>query len=284
MKLLNWILPLILVLLILIVSIFFPFSSESILLTTIIGVVTFLFGIFISFSISDRYNRLNRIYELDSVERSKLILMYRVSSIFGEKTQLELQAKIDKYLTRNLDYKIFDYYKTEKEFDEIIDYIKSFELTTNKQQSVYESILGMLSDISNARVECISLIGEKLSKIEWLVFLLFSSIIAVCLILINTGVFVSIFIISILLLSLVLLLGLLYSLDNLSWKEEERTFEPYSKTFEAMNLLRYYPKDVIDNNLVYPPEDKDYRVAIFPNPYPDFSNMKIEIVKAKVKL
>jgi len=279
MRGLNWLLSILIVLVVLLISIFLPVSNESTLLTTIIGVATFLFGIFISFSMSDRYNRLNRLYELDSAERSKLILMYRVSEVYGKDIQLELQKKIDNYLTKNLDYKVEDYYRTEKELDDLVDYIKSIDLKTNKQQSVYESILGMLSDISNARVECISLIGERLSKIEWAVFLFFSIIITICLILINTGVLVSIFIVSILVLSLVLLLGLLYSLDNLSWKEAERTFEPYSKTFEAMGLLRYYPKEVIDSKIVTPPKDKDYRIAICPNPYPDFRGMHVEVVK-----
>lgn len=281
MKLFKILLTVFVFAILLFLLIFFPVGQDNSLINTVLGITTFLFGIFISFSISDRYNRLNKIYELDSVERSKLILLCRVSSIFGTEVQDKFKIKIDKYLTRNLDYKVWDYYKTEPEFDAIIDFVKSLDLKTNKQQSTYESMLSMLSDVSNARVECISLIGEKLAKIEWLVFLIFAIVIAGCLIIINTGAIIAIFIVFVLILSLILLLGLLFSLDNLSWKEEKRTFEPYAKTFEAIGLLRYYPKEVIDSGRVKPPLDKDYRLAVYTKPYPDFTGMKVEIIKAK---
>jgi hypothetical protein len=70
----------------------------------------------------------------------------------------------------------------------------------------------------------------------------------------------------------------LFMLDNFSWKEEQRIFEPYQKTFEDIEKLRYYPEILMREKRVKNYKGKKYRVGIFPNSYPNMSGKEIKII------
>jgi len=270
--------PFLVCILVLLITIFFPFSNDSVLLTSIVGVATFLFGIFIAFSISDRYGRLETIREQDSMERSRLVLLYNLSKVFGKQTQEKIKEVIDRYLQSLLDYEIWDYHKTEDNFRDLADTVSNLEPKTEKQTALIQVLFGYIGDICYARKHTISLVEERISKMEWLIFVFLSAIIIVTLILINTGSIISIVIIFALTMSLVLLLIFLQSLDDISWKEEERIFEPYSKAFEAIDLVRYYPEEIIKSKRVWKHTTTKYRVGIFPHKYPNMSGKIIKTV------
>ncbi len=257
-------------------SIFYPSSIEMGSGQTVLQISSFLLAIFLGFSISDRHKRIDELRENDSRERANLILLYRLSSIFGNNFKRLIRNQIDKYLQVTLDYEIWDYYKTENEFRQLNKTVLSVKVKNNKQSQIFGNIIpNILMGIENSRNQTISLIDDRLSIFEWSAFLLLSSIIVYSLVLMNA----SLTTITVLSFPFALLLLLLYRLDRLAWKEEIRIFEPYQRTFEIIGLLRYYPDELIKSGRVRKHIGKTYRIATYPKSYPDMHGKKIKIVK-----
>lgn len=256
------------------------FESDPVI-SSVLGITTFLFGIFVGFSMSDRRKRLDDIMKNDASERAALVFLYNMSKVYGNPVAEKVKHAIDHYLMATLDYRIWDYHKTEKYFDHMFEILLGLKPNNKRQYDVFDNILSIPGDIANHRKHTIALIGDRLSKFEWSVFLLFSGIIISSLLVINTGTSTSIAIVTVLSMAIVLLIVLLYKLDTLEWKKEARIFEPYQKTFEALGLMRYYPEELIRLGKVRNHKNRTYRLGVFPRPYPDLSGKKIKIVKGK---
>ncbi len=259
-------------------AIFYPLTRNETLAGTSLGVSTFLFGIFIGFSISDRHSRINSIRENDSSERASLEFLFTSMKAFGQPAQNKIRALIDRYIMATLDYTIWDYHKTEKEFKEIINFILSLKIATEWQTQIADDSMGLCRQISSSRKQTVSLIEERLSRLEWLVFFVMSGIVVFSFLLTGTTTMQSVVVVALSTFTIVLLLTVLYRLDNLSWKEEARIFEPYQQTFESIGLMRYYPEDLINDGRVKRHKGKRCRIGFFPRPYPDLSDKKIKIV------
>ncbi len=74
----------------------------------LISVCTFLYGIFVAFSIYNHQTRLSQIKELLRTDDSSLLLIYRQSIVFGEDIQNKIRSLIDAYLMIQIDYKLAD--------------------------------------------------------------------------------------------------------------------------------------------------------------------------------
>ena len=254
---------------------FFPINFQSNSISILLSITTFIFSIFAGFSIADRYKRLNKIRSNDGAERSTLTYLYESSIIFGNKFQKELRNVIEEYFINTLDYKIYDYHKTGKKLKKIEECILSLNPKSSKQISFYGFFIDHLQEIKRSRGSTITAIGEKLSFFEWFIFIFLSIIITFCLILINAPGLVYNIVITILGTCIFMILYFVFSLDRLSWKENERIFEPYQKAFESMGLLRYYNQNLLKSKRVKVPLNTSYRIAKFPYPYPDFRDKKV---------
>lgn len=274
------IVPLFFIVLIFSLFAFLKTPETNNLYLSFLSVATFLFGILIAFSISDRHNRLEQIRENDSNERAQLVLIYGLSKQLGNSISKKLQKIIDNYIQKTLDYTIWDYHKTEPQFQKIIDFISPFS-RKRSQTVLIDNMMGILKELSTARRKTIALIDDRLTKVEWTIFSLLSSIIILTLLFISIKSWVVIFIVSALSISLILILLLLRSLDDLSWKEEERIFEPYQEALESIGVMRYYPEDLIVQKKVKNHSKYEYRIGIFPKPYPNLSGKKIKIIRKK---
>ncbi|MEK6909196.1 MAG: hypothetical protein AABX23_04050 [Nanoarchaeota archaeon] len=259
-------------------NVFYPRKIESTFLTVLISIATFLFGIFISFSISDRHGRINELRNNDSLERGYLILMHKYAGTFGKKYQTEMAEAIDQYLISTLDYEIKDFHKNEKFVDAIYNKIESAKVTNDQQREIYSEFLDCFSSLIEARRKTIALITDRLSRFEWLVATFLPFIILLSTILTETNSLIVAIISSILSVMILNITLFLYTLDSLSWKEERRIFEPYQQTFEAIGRLRYYPEILIKHKRVKMHKNKIYRLGIFPNKYPDLSGKTIRTI------
>ncbi len=258
-----------------------PLNKEFQFIEVILGVTTFLFGIFVAFSISDRQNRSDKIKNNISTELSNLFFIFKTSKIFGKSFQKKIQKAIDSYLMEQLDYRRKDLYKTEKALDGIGDLMISAKTKNEKEANYYAYFMEVFNSISGAKKHTINLIGDRVSRFEWIIILFLSSLIIASLVMINTGTIISIVAVSLLIGSVILLVLLLYGLDNLSWKGTARVFEPFQKAFESMGLLRYYPEEVIIRKKVKPLKNIPYRIGRFPHPYPDMRGKKIEVINPR---
>jgi hypothetical protein len=148
----------------------------------------------------------------------------------------------------------------------------------SRQQVAYQTTIMFMATVGTARENTINLIDDELSNLEWTVLAIMSATMLFALLMINTGSITSILLISAAAISTVILLILLHALDTLQWKEATHIFEPYQRTFERMGLLRYYPDSLLQEKRVMLPTGS-YRVGIFPHPYPDLRDKRIEVMK-----
>lgn len=255
---------------------FFPLNVQSDVIKIILSVATFLFGIFVAFSINDRNSRMEKIRANDAAERSNLVTIYNLSKRFGKKISERIKKKIDEYLMATLDYRIWDFYKTEKQFNALFDLIVAMKA---KDKFRLQEIINRIDDMRLSRGETAEIINERLSKFEWMITVFLCLVILICLILINPGTLISKILLGSLSIAVIFIVYFLYSLDSLSWKAESRIFEPYAQTFESIGLLRYYPEDLILTGKVQKHKGKKYRLGVFPNTYPNFFGKKIKVIK-----
>ena len=246
---------------------------------TILGTSTFIFGVFTTFSITDRRARIDKIRENDSEERSQLLSLSLSSRQIGKEFHESVNKKIDEYLMATLDFKIWDYHLTQKYYDDLFEKVLKFEPESNKDKALFGNMISGMTKILSCRKSTIGLIDDRLSNFEWLVSAFLSIVILACLSALNSGSNISFIVILFLSLALALLLSLLYSLDSLAWKEEERIFEPYEKTFETLGLERYYPEALIKQKRVTKHIGKKYRMGIISKPYPDMSEKRIKLIE-----
>lgn len=231
-----------------------------------------LFGLFMAFAIADRLGRIDKLRDNDSVERTAMIMLNNFSKRLDKNEYLKLNQLLDNYLMITLDYRIKDFHKTKPEFDDINDFVLNME-EAHKNSFFAETLAKMLS----AREKTITIIDDQLTFIAWFTYCVLGALVVVPFTLVNKGTFWDI--ILTLGIALIIQLSLLwvYRLDTLKWKEEKRIFEPYQKTFEAIGLKRYFPESIIQTGRAKHSAIGEYRVGVFPNPYPDMSDKKIEI-------
>ena len=249
--------------------------------SNIFSISTFLFGIFISFAISDRHNRIDKIRENDSNERASIETIYEFSGIFGKKFQNKIRSILDNYLMTTLDYKIWDYSKNEKECNAIVKTVLSLRPERNVRSSeTFKRMLENVDSIGNAREQTIALIEDRLGTLYWFALVALGGIIIVSTLFVNSGTFISIMLLTALDFSILLLFAFLMSLDDLTWREQVRIFEPYQRAFESIEKMRYYPGGLILDKRAKEPS-VPYRMAFYPKPYPDITGKKIKIIRPK---
>ena len=218
------------------------------------------------------------------MERGYLILIYKYAGAFGKQYQIEMAEIIDQYLISTLDYAIRDFHKNEPFVDAIYAKIQSVKVINEKQKEVYSEFLDCFSSLIEARRKTIALIADRLSRFEWLVAIFLPFIILLSTILTETSSIIVAVISSVLSVMILNITLFLYLLDNLSWKEERRIFEPYQQTFEAIGKLRYYPEILILEKRVKMYKDKTYRLGVFPHKYPDLSGKTIKIIENGIRI
>ena len=82
----------------------------------------------------------------------------------------------------------------------------------------------------------------------------------------------------------VMLLLVIRELDSLRWKEHGWIWEPLEDLFSDLDLLPYYPAEVISEGRAVPKKEAKVRIAYYPKQYPDFTGKKIIIVPSGAKV
>lgn len=258
------------------VAVKYPLRKDNGVLDLTLLVTPVLFSIFVAFSISERLSRVDRIRENDSNERSSLILIDTISSLLPIDKHHHIKKLIDEYLMATMDYKMSDYQLTYINYRKLAEYLLKLQnIESERDREFHQLVEKMLS----AREQTVSLISDKLSKFEWLVYTVLAIGVVLPFLIVNSGTFLSVLLISILSASVLVILFFLYKLDSINWKRSIRIIEPYQKTFEVMGLKRYFPEALLSDKYIRRLTGNDYRVGHFANPYPDLSDKKIEYVQ-----
>jgi len=261
-----------------ILAIFFPGRSLSESVRTLLSVSSFLFGIFVAFSISDRHGRLKEI-RIQLREGDAFIFeLYKHSAVFGKKAQDMCRSLLDDWVIATIDYKLEDFHKARGKFNALYDFVFALKPANNKQNVAYSKMIDTLKEMNKENKKMRYLVTDRISFSEWGSILTLSGIILFCLFYINSGTLSSMTLTVLLAVTLTLLVLVLRDLDQLYWKEQKWIWDPLIDLFHELDLLPYFPDDVFVRKRVKLQSGLKYRVGKYAHPYPDMTNKKIEVV------
>ncbi|MBI5880599.1 hypothetical protein HZB90_00540 [archaeon] len=261
-----------------ILAIFFPGRSLSDSVRTLLSVSSFLFGIFVAFSISDRHSRLKEIRTQLREGDALIFDIYKHSAVFGKKTQDMCRFLLDDWVIATIDYKLEDFHKARGKFIAVYDFVLSLKPSNNKQNIAYGKMLDIIKDMNKENKRMRYLVTDRISLSEWGSILALSGIILFCLFYINSGSLSSMVLTVLLSVTLTLLVLVLRDLDDLYWKEQKWIWDPLTDLFHELDLLPYFPDDVFIRRRIRLKPGLKYRVGRYAHPYPDMTDKTIEIV------
>ncbi len=243
------------------------------------GATTFLFGIFLAFSIADSRSRFNKITTALELNRAVYLNLYQFSGILGSKTQKEVQKLIDNLLIDTLDYFLVDYKHSSKSFLKLFKYVINLKPEAKNEQSAHLSMVKILIETTKSRKQVEALVRRSMLKFEWVILFTLLTIILFCLFSLNNGTLISTITTTLLSTAAITLVFVLRDLDNLRWKEEYGIWDPIGDLFRELDLLPYYPKTVLDIGRIRLKKGQKVRIAEYPNPYPDMTGKKVKTVE-----
>jgi hypothetical protein len=255
-----------------------PGKGLSDFITILLSVSSFLFGIFVAFSISDRHSRLKELREELKATEAFVVDIYKLSSVFGEKTQKECQRLLDDWVVATIDHYLEDYHKATPQFLKLYEFLISLTPKTKKQEMAYEQLLITAEQMNKSNKKIRYLATDRMSGFEWWTILLLAGIILFCLFYINTNTLVSIIIVVLLSLTLSIFTLILRDLNTLFWKEQTWIWDPLIDLFRDIGMLPYFSEADVKSKRVKVPKGTIYRSAKFPHPYPDITDKTVEIV------
>lgn len=262
------------------IALFFPGKGLSDSVLTLLSVSTFLFGIFVAFSISGRHARLTEIRSQLRDGDASILDIYKSSIAFGKKTQDNIRTLLDDWLIATIDYDLEDFHKANDKLMALYDAVISLKPSNAKQTMVHEKMIDSVREMNKQNKRMRYLVTDRISYSEWGSTLVLSGVILFCLFYINSGTLASIVLTVLLSVTLTLIVLVLRDLDQLYWKEQRWIWDPLTDLFRQLNLLPYFPSSVIERKRVIPIRGLSYRVARFVHPYPDMTDKKIEIVSS----
>ncbi|MBT7902496.1 hypothetical protein HN587_01440 [Candidatus Woesearchaeota archaeon] len=263
------------------IAVFIPGTGYAQLMVSLLSVSSFLFGLFIAFSISDRHARLKELREQMNAGDALVVIIDKFSSVWNTKIHKKIKSLIDDWLISTMDYKLEDYSKTQPKFLKLIDYIVKLKLKSTKKEENYEKILDILKELNIQNKKIVYLTKDKMSSFEWGSIIILGTIILFCLFIINNNTPASIVLVVLLATTLVLLMLILRDLDQLIWKENEWNWESWMNVFSELNLIPYFPEEFIKNKRIILPKCTTYRSVKYPHKYPNIQNKIVTIKISK---
>lgn len=248
---------------------------------TLLSVSSFLFGIFVAFSIANSTSRFNKTREVLKTDNAILLFLYQASDIFKPEVKQKVQELIDNYLVDQIDYYLTDFQLSAKSFNQLFQYVIRIETKNQTQREIKKKIIDLSAESFKNRKLVETLVQESMQKYEWASILTLLPIILFCIfyININEGALI-LFISSILLTTATFtLVFTLNNLDRLQWKEKIWIWAQLENLFLELDLLPYYPAAVIKTGRAKPKKGRNIRLAHYPNPYPDMTGKTVELVK-----
>jgi Na+/melibiose symporter-like transporter len=273
----------------LIISFIFRGQGETDFADKILSVTSFIFGITLAFSISNRYSRLSSIREKLRKQDAKLLEIYYLSKKFNKNLREKIKEKIDSFLIVQLDYNLVDYNKEVPEkTKEFFFFLEKLKLS-GEEDRVRKDILKILEEIIEINKEISYQVENDMAPYEWIVLSTLAAILFFVLIYFyNTNTLISIVIIAFLNTALCLMLFILNDLDSLRWQERNWIWKPLANLFVELDLFPYFHEEVFSSNRISFKDVKKWdkinniRIAYFPNPYPDMNGKKVKLVNLKL--
>jgi|GEM_PF-4302724 len=251
-------------------------------LNVVLSVSSFIFGFYIILAVTRAKEKQDSIRRQLRLADGLFVSCNIEMKVFPVETRKKFLKKVDNYLISSVDYKLSDIEKTGSSFYELYEYTtNSIKPNNDMQKNSIKRICGSLYELTKERTLLEVLSKNKSSKLEWgLIISLFIVILFLILNLNISGVSGSL-LIATLVSSLWSILLILYRYDNLTWQESRWVWEPLTRTFMLLGLKPYYGEYLIKQKRFKIPKGIDYRLAHYPNPYPNMEGKVVEEIKAE---
>jgi hypothetical protein len=245
----------------------------------LLSTAAFLFGIFVAFSVANSQSRLNKINENIKAEEATLLFIYKISKIFGKEIQEQTKQLIDLYLIDQIDFYLKDYKYSSKSFNRLFDYLIALNPQKSATETAYSSMVSSLAEAAKNRKQVEAAVTEQLAPLEWFSILTLLALILFFIFYMNDGSLVSVVTSTLLAVASVVVVLVLKDLDSLQWKEQSWIWEPLENLFKELNLVPYYPEDLIKDQRIKLEKGDKVRVATYQNSYPDMSDKLIRVIE-----
>ena len=251
-------------------------------LNVVLSVSSFIFGFYIILAVTRAKEKQDSIRRQLRLADGLFVSCNIEMKVFPEEIRKKFLKKVDNYLISTVDYKLSDIEKTSNSFYELYEYTtNSIKPNNDMQKNSIKRICGSLYELATDRTLLEVSSENKSSKLEWgLIVSLFMVIIFLILNLNISGIFGSL-LVATLVSSLSSILLILYRYDNLAWQESKWLWEPLTRTFMDLGLKPYYGEYLIKQKKFKIPKGIDYRLAHYPNPYPNMEGKVVEEIEAE---
>lgn len=248
----------------------------------VVSVATFIFGITIAFSISNRKSRFDIIREKLRKQDAILLHIYYLSKLFDKKISDSVRGKIDSFLITQIDFELKDFHRENPEnLRSLFLFFTGLKAKNDDQKEAKSKILEIVAELIETHKIIIYQISNRMDHFEWISALILAVVVMYCLFYGNNGSVVSMALIAGLGVSIYLPLRLLGELDSLSWQEQGWIWTPLSALFIELDLLPYVPDFLIKKGRVKLKHFhcEKIRLVSYPHAYPNFDDKKIKVTK-----
>lgn len=213
----------------------FSIDEVSIFLT----VVGLIYGLMAAFTISNSWEKFSKIRDAVSEEVASLEAVYIYSKSLSDKISFKkIKEEILGYCKEVPEVEWREYWgskNTHNKFRNLMNAVVNIKLKTKKDEALFEEISEELRDASSSRNTQLVLSQTKISRMQWTLNLFLSAILIIGLLFLSIpNYFLSIFIVSSMVASVIMILFVIYELDSLKISEAEVSIAPYE---ELVNLI-----------------------------------------------
>ena len=251
----------------------------------ILTIASFVFGVILAFSISNRHSRLGGIRESLRESDAVMLNIYELSKVFGTKIFNQIKNKLDALLIIQIDYNLFDFDNSVKKIKELYEFIENMAVRKKSQAEPQKIMLKNAEELLKMEKEVSYHVKNEMLGYEWASLLILAAVILFCIFYLKDSSVILSLITAVIATALVLLILVLKELDSLQWQENNWIWDPLSNLFIELGLLPYFSDDLFESNRINIKninslnKIRKIRVAHYPNPYPDRAGKTIEIVK-----
>lgn len=238
-----------------------------------------IFGIYIVFSVSNVRDRLNKVNELLKIENANNLLLYKMSANFGAELQGNIRGLMDSYLIAQVDYRLEDYNQSREAFQALYDRIVLIDPEGKRQEVIYEEMIDILTLSSVSRIQIETIVDQKISNYEWISVWGLTFVVVSHLYEMSNGDTYAAVLLTILASASVLLVLVLRDFDSLRWQKDTWTWKPLHRLFQNMDLIPYYPRQVVTSGEAKIAKGQKIRLAYYPEYYPNMVGKTIEVVE-----
>jgi uncharacterized membrane protein len=251
------------------------------IISVILTISSILFGFLAGFFIFELWSRYSEIRSIQGIRSSNGLNMIKYAEHFFKNKEFaesfskltEKSSVVDEIVEWDEGHLELSYYR---DIEKSFTYITDDDFKTNQDSRYFEQMLTAYDKYIEATVRLDTLGKERLFVSEWIMMVILSLIIALSVLFINVSNLFFRTIIFVFPAIIVLAMGIIYDLDNLSWSKETVSLEPNQRIFDALGLKRFYlkkKKKFISTRI------KDYRTE--DDLTPELKKVYLDIIKSR---